>query len=61
MNHKTFAEAFPATIPVLVGYLAIGLAFGLMLQSAGYGAGWAFLSFLSMGCSFLWARKRDFP
>ena len=48
MNHKTFAAAFPATIPVLVGYLAIGLAFGLMLQSAGYGAGWAFLMSLTI-------------
>lgn len=43
MNRKTLAAAFPVTIPVLMGYLAIGMAFGLMLQSIGYGAGWAFL------------------
>ena len=48
MNHKTFAAAFPVTVPVLVGYLAIGLAFGLMLQSAGYGAGWALLMSLTI-------------
>ena len=35
MNRKTLAAAFPLTIPVLMGYLAIGIAFGLMLQSAG--------------------------
>ena len=41
MNRKTFAAAFPATVPVLMGYLAIGMAFGLMLQSIGYNAAWA--------------------
>lgn len=41
MNRKTFAAAFPATVPVLMGYLAIGMAFGLMLQSIGYNAVWA--------------------
>ena len=43
MNRKTLAAAFPVTLPVLMGYLAIGMAFGLMLQSAGWGAGWAAL------------------
>jgi 4-azaleucine resistance transporter AzlC len=43
VNAKTFAAAFPVTVPVLTGYLAIGMAFGLMLQSVGYGVGWAFL------------------
>ena len=41
MNPKTLSAAFPATVPVLMGYLAIGLAFGLMLQAEGYGVGWA--------------------
>ena len=48
MNRKTMAAAFPATVPVLMGYLAIGLAFGLMLQSAGYGVLWAFLMSLTI-------------
>ena len=43
MSRKAIAAAFPVTVPVLMGYLAIGIAFGLMLQSIGYGAGWAFL------------------
>lgn len=34
--------AFPHTIPVLTGYLFMGMAFGMLLQSKGYGALWAF-------------------
>lgn len=48
MDRKTLAAAFPATVPVLMGYLAIGVAFGLMLQSVGYGVGWAFLMSLTI-------------
>ena len=48
MNRKTLAAAFPVTVPVLMGYLAIGMAFGLMLQSAGYGVGWALLMSLTI-------------
>ena len=48
MNRKTLAAAFPLTIPVLMGYLAIGIAFGLMLQSAGWGVGWAVLMSLTI-------------
>ena len=43
MDRTSLRAAFPVTVPVLMGYLAIGMAFGLMLQSAGYGAGWAAL------------------
>jgi len=42
MNRKTLAAAFPVTIPVLMGYTVIGMAFGLLLQSVGYGVFWAF-------------------
>jgi 4-azaleucine resistance transporter AzlC len=34
--HTTVKTAFPVTIPVLFGYLAIGIPFGLMLVKAGY-------------------------
>lgn len=47
-DRKTLSAAFPVTIPVLMGYLAIGLAFGLMLESAGYGVVWAFLMSLTI-------------
>lgn len=35
--------AFVQTIPVMLGYLCLGIAFGLMLQDAGYHFLWAFL------------------
>lgn len=48
MNRKALAAAFPMTVPVLMGYLAIGLAFGLMLQAVGYGVIWAFFMSLTI-------------
>ena len=48
MNRKAFAAAFPLTVPVLMGYLAIGIAFGLMLQAEGYGVVWSFLMSLTI-------------
>lgn len=36
--------AFYKTIPVLLGYLFLGLAFGLLLQKGGYSFWWALLS-----------------
>lgn len=36
--------AFLKTIPVLLGYLFLGLAFGLLLQKSGYSFWWALLS-----------------
>lgn len=41
MDRKAFRAAFPHTIPVLMGYLAIGLVFGWMLSAIGYGPIWA--------------------
>ena len=35
--------AFPRTVPVMVGYLFLGAAFGILLESKGYGFGWAAL------------------
>lgn len=43
MNRRALAAAFPATVPVLMGYLAIGMAFGLMLEAIGYNVIWALL------------------
>ena len=48
MDRTSLRAAFPLTVPVLMGYLAIGMAFGLMLQSAGYGVGWAALMSLTI-------------
>ena len=40
---RAFAAAFPITIPVMVGYLFLGVAFGVLLQKNGYGVFWAIL------------------
>ena len=48
MDRKALAAAFPVTVPVLMGYLAIGMAFGFMLQAAGYNFIWAFFMSLSI-------------
>lgn len=41
---QTIRFAFYKTIPVLLGYLFLGLAFGLLLQEAGYSFWWALLA-----------------
>lgn len=38
---KVFKTAFPATLPVMAGYLVLGLGFGVILKSKGYGIGWS--------------------
>lgn len=48
MNRKALAAAFPITVPVLMGYLSIGIAFGLMLEAAGYNFIWAFFMSLTI-------------
>jgi len=48
MYRSAFRAAFPATVPVLMGYLAIGMAFGLMLQGIGYNFIWAFFMSLTI-------------
>ena len=48
MTRRALAEAFHVTVPVLVGYLAIGIAFGLMLQAIGYNFIWAFFMSLTI-------------
>ncbi len=45
---KALKPAFVVTIPVLCGYLFIGIAFGVMLRDAGYAPPWAFLSSLTI-------------
>jgi 4-azaleucine resistance transporter AzlC len=40
---KALKAAFPYTVPVLLGYLFIGIAFGMLLEEKGFGWGWALL------------------
>ena len=48
MSRKALAAAFPVTLPVLMGYLSIGIAFGLMLERIGYNFIWAFFMSLTI-------------
>ena len=48
MDRKALAAAFPVTVPVLMGYLAIGMAFGIMLEAIGYNFIWAFFMSLTI-------------
>ena len=41
MKRKTLAAAFPYTVPVLMGYLSIGIVFGWMLSAIGYNPLWS--------------------
>lgn len=43
MNRKTLAAAFPYTVPVLMGYLSIGIVFGWMMSAVGYVPLWSAL------------------
>lgn len=42
MKKLAFRTAFPYTLPVLMGYLFLGIAFGVLLNSKGFGPVWAF-------------------
>ena len=46
--HRALKAAFPRTIPVLTGYVFLGMAFGILLQSKGYGLPWALLMSLTV-------------
>ena len=48
MNKKTFRLAFRASLPVMAGYLVLGLGFGVLLQNQGYSFLWAFLMSLTI-------------
>lgn len=43
MNRKALSAAFPVTLPVLFGFVPLGIAFGLLMNSAGYNAFWSCL------------------
>lgn len=39
---KIMKEAFKASLPVMAGYIVLGIGFGILLHKQGYGVGWAF-------------------
>ena len=42
MKRKALKAAFPLTLPVMAGYLFLGLGFGILLESKGFSFLWAF-------------------
>ncbi len=55
MKMKALRLAFINTLPVLVGYIFLGAAFGILLDSKGYHFGWALLMSL-----FIYAGSMQF-
>ena len=41
MNRKVVKQALVKTIPVMAGYMVLGIGFGILLRNAGYGVLWA--------------------
>lgn len=48
MDAKTIRAAVRASLPVMAGYIALGIGFGVLLQSQGYGFFWAVLMSLTI-------------
>ena len=42
MNKQIIKQAFYKSLPVLAGHVVLGIGFGILLRSAGYGVLWAF-------------------
>ena len=45
---KALRHAIKITLPIFLGYVPLGIAFGLMLQNAGYNVLWALISSVSI-------------
>lgn len=52
---KALRAAFPHTLPILTGYLALGAAYGVLLSTKGYGVVWALLT-----STFIYAGSMQF-
>ena len=48
MNKQALKAAFPLTLPVMAGYLVLGVGFGILLESKGYSFLWAGLMSLTI-------------
>ncbi len=48
MKNKALKTVFLDTVPVMTGYLFLGISFGILLEEAGYGLPWAFSMALFM-------------
>ena len=41
MKTQTFRKAFYKSVPVMAGYIVLGIGFGILMRNAGYGVLWA--------------------
>ena len=48
MTKKSFKRAFRDSLPIMAGYLALGIGYGVLLQSKGYSFWWAILMSVTM-------------
>lgn len=48
MNKQTAKHAFRASLPVMAGYVVLGMGFGVLMQSRGYAWYWAVLMSLAV-------------
>ena len=55
MKKSIFKKAFLKSLPVLAGYVVLGIGFGILLKKAGYGVLWSF----AMG-TFIYAGSMQF-
>ena len=55
MKKETIKQAFIKSVPVMAGYIVLGIGFGILLRNAGYGVLWA----ASMGL-FIYAGSMQF-
>ena len=37
MSNKVIKEAFYKSIPIMAGYIVLGIGFGILMNNAGYG------------------------
>lgn len=45
---QTIRKAFTKSLPVMAGYMVLGIGFGILLKDAGYGLFWAFIMSLTI-------------
>lgn len=48
INRKLVKAAFVKSLPVMAGYVVLGIGFGILLKKAGYGLFWAFIMSLTI-------------
>lgn len=54
-NRQVISKAFYRSLPVMAGYIVLGIGFGILLRKAGYGVVWAF----AMSC-FIFAGSMQY-